>query len=264
MIRQLIREMLLQEKVLSDVSPLKDIPDGVNKSFYGGGGLSYGDKETTSWRRNIKKDWNTHADQSFFQDPKQLQIVHFLGFYSGKLSLQDYFSGIDNMYIDAGVKAGLLRTDDESVEMFMTDPEFYHEISKKLPNAIRLPGVHYPSKDELSCYGYAPPKPTQELGREPFFTFRKYRVTFASNKDAATERLSNAKLKDRERMSSSGLAKRPNALYHTKDAPLDRQGLENRGHLEEVVIDNWVIDTYHGPSRDGGYAKMIGLKHVAI
>lgn len=259
----------IQEKVLSDVSPPREIPPDVSKTFHGGGALRYGDKKTTDWRRTIKSDWNAHADMSFFQDPKKFQVIHYLGYYSEKTELGDYFNqgSIDRMYIDAGVKAGLLRREDESIEMFMTDPDFYGEVTAQLSNALRVPGIHVPGRDELSCFGYAPPLPIGHIASRSlngFFTFKKYRVTFASNEDAATERLSNAEMKDKERMSSSGLAKRPSVMYNPKDAPLDREGLHISGEAGEVIIDNWIIDTYYGPKRHKRFAEGLGLRFVEL
>jgi hypothetical protein len=262
-IRQLIREML-SEKTLADVAPSKPIPSDVETSFHSGGGLYYGDKPTTSWRRSIKRDWNEHADLAFFQDSSKVEIVHYLGYYSKKQEFSDYFPAPINMQINAALRAGLLSNEDESIEQFMTDPEFADEIISKLsPGSIKIPGIHVPNRNELSCFGYVLSKSSgHSPGYEPYFTFKKYRVTFVSNRDAATERLSNATPLDKQRMKGSGLAKRPHSSYERGHYPLDAES--SRPFLEEVVIDNWIVDTYYGPKRHAALARSLGIKHEVI
>lgn len=229
MIRQLIREMILQEKTLADVVPEKvydwerDIKSG------DGGALMYGDKATTEFRRVFKKDWHRHADHAFFQDPKKMQVVHFLGYYSGNHSLTDYF------------------------------PE-----GKVTPG--KIPGIDLPNRNELSCYGYVPPVDPRNLisfAPGPYFTFKKYRVTLVSTIDAATERLSNATPEDIARMKGSGLAKRPATTSLDSDFPIDEEGTVGMD-LEEVVIDNWIVDTCYGPKEEAEYAEELGLKYEVL
>jgi hypothetical protein len=226
-IRQLIREMLLQEKTLSDVINWRYPGPEVDTDSFERGGIKYGDKYTTRFRRKIKSDWNKHADHSFFQDPKKLQVVHFLGYYSYNRSLDHYF------------------------------PK-----GKVTPG--KIPGIDMPSRNELSCFGYTPPvSPTNfiSMASGPYFTFKKYRVTFVSNVDAATERLSKATPEDIERMKGSGLAKRPASLIGDQNFPIDAEDLEGYNTLEEVVIDNWVVDTCYGPEEEAAYAEELGLKY---
>jgi len=225
-LRRIVRDEILQEASLADRVPDELPPIWVSGDLQGGAGLKYGDLETTAWRRKIKRDWNAHADHTLFDDPARLQVAHYLGFYSYKRSLNDYFP-----------------------------------VKTSVPG--RIPGIDLPSKDELSCFGYIPPRgPTAGYG--PYFTFKKYRVTFASSLDAATERLSKATKKDRARMAGSGLAKRPGVGLDTFNYPLDDDDMPLDGLLEEVVIDNWIIDAYHGPASDRKKAEARGLKFVEL
>lgn len=222
--------MLLQEKTLFDVVKWRYPGAEVDTDDAQGGGLKYGDKYTTRFRRKIKSDWNSHADHSFFQDPKKLQVIHYLGYYSGGQSLVDYF------------------------------PE-----GKVTPGKIA--GIDIPNRNELSCFGYTPPGNPEVFMQNasgPYFTFKKYRVTFVSNVDAATERLSNATAKDIERMRGSGLAKRPAALTGDQNFPIDAEDLEGYNTLEEVVIDNWIVDTCYGPEEEAEYAEELGLKYEVL
>jgi hypothetical protein len=230
MIRNLIREMLLQEKTLHDVVPKRIRPPDLEGDYEEGGGLQYGNKSTTEFRRGIKKDWNKYADMSFFQDPKKLQVIHYLGLYSARNSLTDYF------------------------------PE-----GKVVPG--KIPGINFPSRNELSCFGYTPPG--DPVGYEvyatgPFFTFKKYRVTLVASEDAGTERLSRATPDDIERMKGSGLAKRPYTLSRSSTFPIDAEDLEGYNILEEVVIDNWIVDTCYGPKEEAEYAAELGLKYKVL
>ena len=228
-IRRLVRG-ILGEATLADVMPGMETPHGVDTDIEGRGGLRYGDPKTTAWRRTIKKSWNRHADHALFQDPSKMQVVHYLGLYSGKSSLDGYFP-------------------------------------RKTSISGSIPGIDLPNKNELSCYGYAEqimPGRTR-FDRGPYFTFKSYRVTFVSHADAATERLSKATKKDKARMAGSGLAKRPMALGDVLDFyPLDDDDIPLDGILEEVVIDNWIVDEYHGPTRDRNRAEALGLKFVVL
>ena len=230
MIRYLIREMLLQEKTLADITRGRRTPGpDVDTDDSQGGGLKYGDRATTDYRRKIKKSWNRFADHAFFQDPKKMQVIHFLGYFSGGNSLTDYF------------------------------PE-----GKVTPG--RIPGIHIPSRNELSCYGYIPPADPKDFisfATGPYFTFKKYRVTLVSTLDAATERLSKATPADIERMKGSGLAKRPSTLSPDSDFPIDEEGAFSY-NIEEVVIDNWIIDTCYGPEEEAEYAAELGLKYEVL
>ena len=231
MIRLLIREMLLQEKTLADVlgrTP-KQAPNS-EQELYGGDDLNYPQhKSTAEFRRDKKRMWNKHADHTYFQDPKKLFVFHYLGHYSDNKRLQDYFPR-----------------------------------NSTRPGSV--PGIDFPSKNELSCFG-GPAKFGEAESvqlRMPFFTFEKYRVTFASAEDAATERLSNAKPADVQRHAGSGLPKRPNLYQGYEEMPIDEEGVLDVGGLEEVVIDNWVIDTFYCEQIDAAYALELGLKFEVL
>ena len=229
MIRHLIREMLLQEKTLADITRGRVPGPGIDTDDSEGGGLKYGDKATTDYRRKIKKSWNRFADHTFFQDPKKMQVIHFLGYFSGGDSLTDYFP-------EGEVTPG------------------------------RIPGIHIPNRNELSCYGYIPPADPKDFisfATGPYFTFKKYRVTLVSTIDAATERLSKATPADIERMKGSGLAKRPSTLSRDDELPIDEEGTVNY-NIDEVVIDNWIVDTCYGPKHEAEYAEELGLKYEVL
>ena len=269
MLRQLIREIII-EKFLSQVTDIEQ-PKFSREDFVKAGGLNYSPsmKDVTKVRREIKKQWNAHADHTFFQDPSKVKIVHRLGEYSEKRSLTDYFPADagDEQLFKAAVRMGIV---DETYEEdspygskefydFMSDPEFYDRVVEKLPkDIVKIPGIHVPSRDELSCYGYVQPVSDSEIGKAPFFTFKKYRVTFASVGDAFTERLSRASHADKKFYAQSGLPKRPAVDINTRDIPLTSDDVGTM--LGEVVIDNWIIDAYHGYARDAGFAKRLGLR----
>ena len=226
-LRRIVRDEILKEASLADRVTLDPIPYDVDTDIEGGGGLKYGDRPTTAWRRDIKRAWNVHADHALFDDPSRLNVIHFLGYYSYKRSLNDYFPA-----------------------------------KTSVPG--RIPGIDLPSRNELSCFGYIPPRGPRS-GDGPYFTFRKYRVTFVSHADAATERLSKATKKDRARMAGSGLAKRPGSDVHPLFFyPLDDDDMPLDGRLDEVVIDNWIIDTYHGPASERKKAEALGLKFAVL
>lgn len=231
MIRHLIREILLQEKTLADVTKLSGKWNLTPKERTSAGAdLNYSDsKNVTGQRRELKSLWNQYADHSYFQDPSKLFVMHYLGHYSENKDLADYFP---------------------------------RETS--VPG--NLPGINFPSKDELSCFA----SPTSFGGpdtvslRMPFFTFKKYRLTFASLVDAATERLSYAVPHEIRRHKGSGLPKRP-AVYLTLDQmPIDQEEVEENRGLDEVVIDNWLIDTFYCEEYDVEYAKELGLKYKVL
>ena len=240
MIRQLIREILLQEATLADFVPTRHRPQEVSRDYSNGGGLKYGDDVTTKYRRGIKKDWNKHADMSFFQNPKKLQVIHFLGLYSGNNSLADYFPP-----------------------------------GNFVPG--KIPGIHIPNRNELSCIGLVPPVNNPEdhsfdYSSKRFFTFKRYRVTLVVSDDAGTERLSNATPEDVNKMKGSGLAKRPASSTSHYSLPVDEKEM---GRLSfrwggsgsapgEVVIDNWIIDTFYCDNEMVEQAKALGLKYKVI
>lgn len=183
-------------------------------------------RDVNSYRRTVKRLWNKFADMSFFQDPKRVQPIHFLGFFSGKRGLADYFT---------------------------------------VSGSKRIPGIHIPNRNELSCYGFIPPRSLEDLtdGGKPFFTFKSYRVTFASMEDAGTERLSKASDDTKRFYSNSGLPKRPSTELSISSIPVDDDDGELYD-LDEVVIANWIIDTYHGPESDRTIAEELGLRFEPI
>jgi hypothetical protein len=65
-------------------------------------------------------------------------------------------------------------------------------------------------------------------------------------------------------MKGSGLAKRPSTLTSDIDFPIDDEDLGGYNTLEEVVIDNWIVDTCYGPKEEAEYAEELGLKYEAL
>ena len=240
MIRQLIREILLQETSLADVVPPRHRPKGVDWDYSAGGGIEYGDDITTKYRRDVKRDWNKYADHNFFQDPEKLQVIHYLGLYSKNNSLADYFPS-----------------------------------GNLVPG--KIPGIHIPNRIELSCIGLVPPinnpedhYPDFHLDKKRFFTFKQYRVTLVSNIDAGTERLSRATPEDIDKMKGSGLAKRPATNTDEKHLPVDKESMISSGRgfnkydPGEVVIDNWIVDTFYCDDKMVEQAKALGLKYKVV
>lgn len=236
MIRQLIKEMLLQEKTLEDIAKTlspEEAPPGVNTSADYRPPLDYMyNKQTSDYRRNMKSLWNKSADHAFFQDPKNLYVYHKLGLFSRRGSLKDYFP----------------------------PGEF---------TPGKIPGIDFPSKNELNCFGIINPTDADRVAqrsdefhsyRDEFFTFKKYRVTLASIYDLGTELLSLATPDDFERFEGSGVPKRPPANTPHSHFPLDVEGLGENRVLRDVIIDNWIIDTYYCNENNMRYAKKIGLK----
>ncbi len=187
-------------------------------------------KQITNARRNLKRLWNKRADMSFFQDPKKLVPVHYMGLYSGKGVLADYFP--------------------EAVAAA--------EQGREIP---RTPGIHITNRNELSCIGYIQPFRIDSLrGGSTFLTFSKYRVTFAANHDAYTERLSQAGPQHRAFYAGSGYPKRPGLGLGAHNMLLNAKSATNP--IPEVVIDNWIVDTYCGPASDEKMARKIGLNFI--
>ena len=234
-LRRIIREEL-DEATLADVEP--DLAQRQSHS------LGTGDdpdphtyiknRDITAHRRDIKRLWNKHADLRFFNDPQSLFIWHYLGHFSWQKSLYDYFP-----------------------------PE-----RVKVGSAL---GIDLRARDELSCYGRIVSDNMIPPDEGSYFTFKEYRVTFASKSDAETERLSRATPEDIERLRSSGLRKRPYPGVPFRTLPLDRAGAQQSvtRTLEEVIIDNWVIDTYYirggwGADQEAEHAEKLGLKYEII
>ena len=230
MIRKLIREMLLQEKNLADILGRgPQMPQGIDTEVLKGGGHGYPkDKPTSDFRREKKKLWNQYADHSYFQDPKKFFVYHYLGHYSENKGLEHYFPRISTM-----------------------------------PGSV--PGIDVPNRNEISCFG----SPERYGGGDsiqllmPFFTFKKRRVTFVSVEDAGTEWLSRATPEDIEKHKGSGLPKRPYVYLNYREIALDEDEVESIG-VEEVIIDNWIIDTFYCEKEDVNYAKELGIKYKVL
>lgn len=267
-LRQYIRK-IIQEATIEDVLP-KDHHQQMVKIMkkYPGQMMSQRyhpeQKDRNAFIRNLKSTWNKHADHSFFQDPDKLTVVHMLDIYSYK-DLRGYFPNLGDIHLKAAIENGIIEEDD-AIDFFR-DTDFYDEVVAQLPEgSVKIPGIHIPNKNELSCMGYIKYKrqldPNVYVGSGySFFTFKKYRVTFASNDDVQTERLRYAGLKDKERHKSSGLPKRPFIGTETSEVPLDEKSANLI--MDEVIIDNWVIDTYYGPESDRKIAENLGIKFVA-
>lgn len=237
-LRQIIREALLREATLADVEPEAAAAQRRYDNRLPGSVDPHTytrKKDVVGNRRDTKRLWNKHADRSFFNDPKSLFIWHYLGHFSYNTSLYDYFP----------------------------------------PNKIEIgavPGINLPARDELSCFGKIVSEMTHPPDEGAYFTFKEYRVTFASKSDAETERLSMATPEDIERLRSSGLRKRPYPGMPFTAMPIDRAGAQEAKSrmLEEVVIDNWIIDTYYirggiwSENQEVKYAEKLGLKYEII
>lgn len=159
-LRRIIREELLQDATLADVEPelasmQRDYDTSQSQDPQDDPHIYAGKKRHIANRRDTKRLWNKHADLSFFNDPKELFVWHYLGHFSYNKSLSDYFPP-DKVKIGA------------------------------------VPGIDLPARDELSCYGKIVSDMTHPPDEESYFTFKEYRVTFASKGDAETERLSRA------------------------------------------------------------------------
>ena len=234
-LRRIIREEL-DEATLADVEP-----DRARQQSHS---LGTGDdpdphayikSDITAHRRDIKRLWNKHADLRFFNDPQSLFVWHYLGHFSYNRSLYDYFP-------PEKVKIGA------------------------------VPGINFRARAELSCYGKIVSDMTHPPDEGSYFTFKEYKVTFASKSDAETERLSMATPEDIERLKSSGLRKRPYPGVPFSTLPIDRAGAQQSvtRKLEEVIIDNWIIDTYYirgdrwGSDQDAEYSEKLGLKYEII
>lgn len=232
-LRRIVREVLLQETTLADVEPVAASQQRYNRdSGEDEDPHTYlKNKELVANRRGTKRLWNKHADLRFFNDPQSLFVWHYLGHFSWQKSLYDYFP-------PERVKVG------------------------------SVPGIDIRARDELSCYGRIVTDNMHPPDEGSYFTFKDYRVTFASKGDAESERLSRAKPEDIQRLKSSGLRKRPHPGIPFSALPIDRAGVQQAmaRMLEEVIIDNWVIDTYYirgpwGAEKEAEYAEKLGLKY---
>jgi hypothetical protein len=285
-LRQIIREEILRETTLDQVSNVasRDISPEDDENMIGNFRYTPDRKDVTSLRRDIKRAWNQHADHAFFQDPSKLLVIHKLGMYSGKAALDDYFPSreTNERLFRVAVEMGLLQ--DKRIvrdEFFDREDLFYDTVSKIPDERKRIPGIQVPSRNELSAsaiprtddpdqkrreYYFTagngrPPRQLPERRSEPFFTFKKYRITWASQDDSHTEHLNMATPEEAEFYTASGFPKRPAVDVRLKFVPVDEA---DSPYLEEVVIDNWIIDVYHGNEEDEKLARALGLKFETI
>lgn len=225
-------------------------------------------KVVNAARRGQKALWNKYASHGEWNDPQKVKIIHSLGYYSGHRHLYDYF-GLKSEILDYGVnvlkkkKASLLYSVDAMYEVIAKMPDEFFK-------GRTFAGIQIPSKDELSCFGFPADVPINNQGLRPYFSFKKYYVTFASAYDSNTERLSKATAKEISIHAQSGLPKRPmvakKPLYNEyMTSPDEIKRLSYNKNAGEVVIDNWLIDGVHGiPKEEERLANMIGLKFVKI
>lgn len=282
-LRRIIREELLGETTLGQVSDIRPEPidPADDELMIGNFTFSPERRDVTSRRRDIKRAWNQHADHSFFQDPNKLLVIHTLGLISGNAKLEDYFPSrdVNPRLFEAAVKAGLVENDPETRGEFISGGSLFKSIAPRIPkDLIRIPGIQIPNRNELSCEamprGNDPElkylewsvfakgvRPHRARRKQAFFTFKKYRMTWASQDDSHTEHLNMATPEDRKFYAGSGLPKRPAAYLRVDQAPVDE---EDAQFLGEVIIDNWVIDTYHGPKEDAELAGILGVKFEPI
>jgi len=175
------------------------------------------DKTHKDIRRQAKIFWNEHADHDFFKNG--VRKYHQLG-YVGKFNPDHYFtkdSSKNELSCFGGPKTGNALSD----------------ITNRFETWFGLM--------DAQAYGA--------------FNYKQYLeidgiTTWAGNYDAYTEELSQADAEDKERMKSSGLAKRPGRLQldDMRDAldfmVLDEEDFERNGkNLEEIVVDNWKVKT---------------------
>ena len=192
-------------------------------------------------RRQVMDVWRRLADHDYFNDPSKIKPVHFLGAFAVEKGLSGYF-----------------------------------DVNRQVN-----PGIQVPSKTAFSAYGYVngyiptSPRVLEQMKNTPHFTFKKgYHVSWASFIDSLTERISDATPEDVEYYAQSGLPKRPGHLWRPGVVPLNEDDvhaifaknaqLRKNGRLGELIIDNWIVDTYYGPEADRQLAEDLGLNFVAL
>lgn len=150
----------------------------------------------------------------------------------------------------------------------MADHQFFEENIRKfhlLGYAGNLDIQKYLSsganKNELSCFAIKKTvKPERDLlsmaeiqfmsSAPKIFLELEGRTTWCGNFDAFTEQLKDATPEQIEKMSSSGLAKRPGRYRSeyvdlTSELILDADDLErNAGHIDELILDNWRVKCF--------------------
>ena len=71
-------------------------------------------------------------------------------------------------------------------------------------------------------------------------------------------------------MKGSGLAKRPATNTDEKHLPVDKESMISSGRgfnkydPGEVVIDNWIVDTFYCDDKMVEQAKALGLKYKVV
>jgi len=285
-LRRIVREEILNETTLDQVSNVtsRDISHEDDVDMIGNFRYTPDRKDVTSLRRDIKRAWNQHADHAFFQDPNKLLVVHTLGMYSGNARLDDYFPPreTNNHLFRVAVERGLLEDKRIVRDEFFDREDLFYDVVSKIPDQLkRIPGIQVPSRNELSATAVPrtddpdqkrreyyfnprtgrPPRQLPERRGAPFFTFKKYRITWASQDDSHTEHLNMATPEDAEFYAASGFPKRPAVNVHLNFVPVDEK---DSPYLEEVVIDNWIVDIYHGSEEDERLARALGLKFEPI
>ena len=220
MIRQLIREMLLE-----DEKRMKSAGDAIRSrlEIYGDpheDGIefqSYTSRRSDPYRlsgeRELKRVWRENADHTFFDTG--VVKFHAIGFM------------------------GTVGKSDKTFTDFMK--------------------THYGKRvrDELSCTGAKLSEVKPGWVSHPFFragVFVKGRVTYASSGDLSTEWTQNATPEDRKRHAGSGLPKRP-LFYSNAEAiselVLDEEDWSKKispkignGKMPEMIVDNWAIESF--------------------
>ncbi len=184
------------------------------------------DKDLAASRRDLKKYWNEHANQKFWQNPKRVCCMHAIGLYKKAGSIEGYF-GQGGFYDPNAIQK------DELSCFAITRPK-----------TVDDPGEHNYSNILAAN------------NNKIFFTVTPRYVTFAAADDAWTEELSKATPEDKEYYRSSGLPKRPQkldtAVYDSSDISKivrrafggGRRGsspLEQHMVIGEVIVDNWKL-----------------------
>ncbi|HIJ10554.1 TPA: hypothetical protein HA278_00725 [Candidatus Woesearchaeota archaeon] len=170
-------------------------------------------------RRDVKKFWNEHADHNFWNN--EIAALHDLG----------YYGGISNT--------------------FYAGAEFEPEKDLPFASFVKKYPIGKRQKDEMSTYGcYDDPQEIAiKMNDDELSLCVKLKgiVTYASATDSFTESRSEATPTDFKRHASSGMPKRP-AVSHSFQSGFvlfDKEDLEDRGSIGELVIDNWTWDTVY-------------------
>ena len=169
-------------------------------------------------RRQAKIFWNEHADHDFFENG--VRKYHQLG-YVGTFNPSHYFT----------------KSASKNELSCFGGPKTSDPLSDIMTRFSRF----FESLGEVTR-GY--------FGFKTWFEVDGY-TTWAGDFDAYTEELSQADEEDKERMKSSGLAKRPgrfrpmSLLDDDEILVLDEEDfIRNEKNLDEIIVDNWEVKTY--------------------